>query len=628
MCGITGIWHLDGEKINSEKLERFTDAIRERGPDGFGYAYFNNNTLGLGHRRLSILDLSEAGKQPMHFGEGRYTITYNGEVYNFRELKAELEKLNYQFKTETDTEVILASYHKWGKECLHKFNGMWAFAIWDAERHELFLARDRFGVKPLYYVFIPDKIFAFASETRAFKCLDGFSRQIDEINFQKNSEDPQLLEGLGETIFQQIYQLLPGHYAIKKPDNLVHQKRWWDIREKKIHVSNNFNEQTEQFYTLFHNACKQRLISDVPIATALSGGLDSTSVFCTVNDILRLEKNTRVHPDSQRAFIASFPGLISDELEYALKAVNYVKGNCIVLKQTGENLANQIERDTRMLDSIHYTPITAVSQIYKGMKENGISVSLDGHGVDEMMYGYLEMIFCLYQNKLFNEGVKSATEYRSIIELMNHPDYLAKAKLNLDQKENEYTLAQKGVKGRIKQSVKKIINKRFKEGYFQEFKNNLSNKPYNFNSLSTENRMVYYEFFMHTLPALLKNFDRAGMMNSVEIRMPFMDWELVQFVFSLPVESKVGGGFTKRILREAMKDKIPDEIRTRTYKVGVGDPLFQWIDLYLGDWFKDSLASIQTVTAKNIAQKFGNNSKINVSDVQIGWLQINRKLIE
>ena len=180
MCGIAGIYKFNNEPIVKKTLIRFTDSMHHRGPDGSGYELFESETVGLGQRRLAILDLSEAGKQPMSYADQRYWITYNGEVFNFSDVKKELVKLNYSFKSNSDTEVILAAYIQWGKDCLNKFNGMWAFAIWDNQKKELFLSRDRFGIKPLYYIFIPGKLFAFASETRAFKFLDGFNRCFDE----------------------------------------------------------------------------------------------------------------------------------------------------------------------------------------------------------------------------------------------------------------------------------------------------------------------------------------------------------------------------------------------------------------------------------------------------------------
>ena len=227
MCGISGIYNLNNNPVYLETLKRFTDSMVHRGPDGAGYELFDNNTLGLGQRRLSILDLSEAGKQPMSYADGRYWMTYNGEIFNFIEVREELQQLGHAFKSDTDTEVILAAYAQWGKACLDKFNGMWAFVIWDSQEKTLFLARDRFGIKPLYYVHQPSKFFAFASETRAFKFLEGFKREVDEELLKINLQDSYALEGLGYTPFKNIVQLLPGHCMVIRKGNEPKQKRWW-----------------------------------------------------------------------------------------------------------------------------------------------------------------------------------------------------------------------------------------------------------------------------------------------------------------------------------------------------------------------------------------------------------------
>jgi asparagine synthase (glutamine-hydrolysing) len=232
MCGISGIYYKNNGFLTQESLRHFTDSMTHRGPDGAGYEILDEGHLGLGQRRLSILDLSDSGKQPMSYAEGRYWITYNGEVFNFLEIRSELQSLGHSFKSETDTEVILASYAQWGRACLDKFNGMWAFAIWDEVEKTLFLARDRFGIKPLYYVHRPNRFFAFSSETRAFKFLEGFKREIDNELMRLNLQDSYALEGLGYTPFKDILQLLPGHcMTITRDNELIQQRRWWHIED-------------------------------------------------------------------------------------------------------------------------------------------------------------------------------------------------------------------------------------------------------------------------------------------------------------------------------------------------------------------------------------------------------------
>ena len=586
MCGIAGIYHINGESLDLVTLQKFTDSMQHRGPDGAGYELLNDYTLGLGQRRLSILDLSELGKQPMSYANGRYWITYNGEVFNFEEIRKELIQKGFSFISNTDTEVILAAYIFWGKDCLNKFNGMWAFAIWDSIDKELFLARDRFGIKPLYYFNEPGKRFVFASETRAFKFLNGFNRTINEERLEINKTDPYALEGLGYTIFDGIFQILPGHFLSVKVGQDLQQKRWWNIADHIKIIPQKFEAQVEEYYSLFRDACKIRLISDVPIGTALSGGLDSTAVYSTVFNILKNEKLGRVNADAQRAFTAIFPGLPNDEQEYAQKAAHYTGGPITFLESNAINLAKQIEEETEIADFINVSPVSSLSDVYKGMRQNGIVVSMDGHGVDEMLYGYRDMVYSLYNDALWNKGKAETRAYQEVLENLYHPNQLKAQQLKFQSNLSDKINRESSFFYQIKQSLK--TKKKSLEFIPLELPT-LSDKPYNFTPKSLDQRMVYNESFQHTLPALLRNFDRAGMMNSVEIRMPFMDWRLVSYIFSLPTESKIGNGYTKRILREAMKGKMDESLRTRTFKVGIGSPIEYWINGRLKEWAFDHL---------------------------------------
>ena len=582
MCGIAGIWHFNSESLSLEKLVRFTDSIQERGPDGSGYELFENGTLGLGHRRLSILDLSEAGKQPMSYLDGRYHITYNGEVFNFPDLKKELEQKGYAFRSDTDTEIILAAYDAWGVDCLNRFNGMWAFAIWDSREKQLFMARDRFGIKPFYYTLQPDKMLAFASETRAFKKLTGYTRNLDE-KMVKLQADGGRIHGSGYTIFKDIYSILPGHYAIVKKDGLLAQKRWWNIENHLWNsVPKTLEEQAEQYYELFEDACKIRLVSDVKVATALSGGLDSSSVYSVVNGLLKKGNLNRVPADSQKAVVVTFPGLENDERAFAEKAIEYTGGDALFLPQVYPNLAEQITKDTIMFDGLNPSPITAISGIYRGMRENGITVSLDGHGVDEMLYGYRDMLYNLFQHYYKIRDLQNADMVRNVI-IPTYPDQDQQrvlANLNMLMKQARSPLS--GVKA----IAKKLLGR---QGFDRTEYSNSSflkplGEPYDFSHFSYPDRIVFNETFVETLPDIFRNFDLAGMMNSVEIRMPFMDWRLVTYQFSLPIQSKIGSGYNKLVLREAMKGKMAEAIRNRRIKIGINSPIRFWLQNSLKEW--------------------------------------------
>jgi asparagine synthase (glutamine-hydrolysing) len=624
MCGISGIFKFNNDTLSLRELKYFTDNMVHRGPDGEGYEILDDGYLGLGQRRLSILDLSDIGKQPMSYEEGRFWITYNGEVFNFFEIRQELKSLGYGFKSNTDTEVILASYVQWGKACLNKFNGMWAFAIWDSQKKTLFLARDRFGIKPLYYVHRPNQFFVFASETRAFKFLEGFKREIDEELLQINLHDSYALEGLGYTPFKEIVQLLPGHcMTITRDKSTVQQKRWWHI-EDHLHeeVPNTMEAQAEKFYEIFRDACRIRLVSDVPVATALSGGLDSSSVYSVVYDILQKETLGRVNKDSQRAFSAIFPGLPQNEKEYADLAANFVGAKLNYIETDFNNLENQIQYDTELCDFISPSPITSISAVYKGMKENGITVSMDGHGVDEMLYGYRDMAYSLYNHSLWQGTIEQSRDYAEVLANMYHPQDQANQILKFNK-----AIAEKEQREKSKlNKIKRFVKPRSKNmDFFPVNLLSLSDRPYDFSKHTLPQRMVYFEFFQHTLPALLRNFDRASMMNSIEIRMPFMDWRLVTYVFSLPVSSKIGQGFTKLLLREAMKGKMDETVRTRTYKVGIGSPIDYWFSSVLKDWILDTVKDVKLREKLLYEYKSG---KVSASIVRETWLGINLELIK
>ncbi|MCK9481423.1 MAG: asparagine synthase (glutamine-hydrolyzing) [Bacteroidia bacterium] len=622
MCGISGIYHFNSEPVSENKLKAFTDSMLHRGPDGAGYEWFDDNTLGLGQRRLAILDLSESGKQPMSYADDRYWITYNGEIFNFPEIRRELEQKGHKFRSETDTEVILAAYAEWGKSCLHKFNGMWAFAIWDTQERELFLARDRFGIKPLYYLHQPDKQFAFASETRAFKFLEDFKREFDESLLQLNLQDAYALEGLGYTPFKNILQLLPAHYLVVKKGQPLQQKRWWHIDEHlQEEIPKTLEKQAAKFYELLRDACRIRLVSDVPVATALSGGLDSSSVYSLVSDILQKESLGRVNKDSQRAFTAIFPGLPQNEHEYALKAASFCGGKIETIETDIDSLPSKIQQETELADFISTSPITSISAVYAGMKRSGITVSMDGHGVDEMLYGYRDMVYAIYNHALWQGSVQQTQDYSQVLQNMYHPEMQFAQQQKFAQALTDKKARESTLKFRLKNT---LGIKPKDEGFFPADLPSLSDKPYDFSGKSLPERMLYYEFFQHTLPALLRNFDRAGMMNSVEIRMPFMDWRLVSYVFSLPVGSKIGQGFTKLIVREAMKNRMDETVRTRTFKVGIGSPVEHWFNGSLKEWVLDSVKEKQQREELFKAYKSGG---LNTAQVRDAWLGINMEMI-
>ena len=602
MCGIAGILRFDGTSIRDGVLEKFTNAMEHRGPDASGFEFFENRQLGFGHRRLSILDLSEAGKQPMSYADGRYWICYNGEIFNFIDLRKELESKGFTFRTETDTEVVLAAYIAWGKDFLHKLNGMWAMAIWDREEKELFLSRDRFGIKPFYFHFSPDKYLAFASETYAFKHLSEFNRRINVSHAKAQQTDIYALEGRGLSLYEGLYSIMPGHSAVLRMDgSKLNQKRWYDITKVKSNArGKSLEENAKEFYNLFYDACKRRLISDVPVASALSGGLDSSSVYSTVNTIIRDGGTQRVNENSQQAFVATFAGLEVDETKYAKSVVSFVDGKGNYIPHENVNI-DLLEKETALYDTLTNRPLYSISSVYRGMKQAGITVSLDGHGVDEMLYGYKDMVYNLYNDALRTRKADTAKSISNVLKLLYHTNSHTELNNRFESELAVMNSTKSRFKGMLKKALLPILKPDvvLRESYAWPNFKEVVGEPYDFSGMEIPDRMVHNEFFQRTLPSLLRNFDFAGMANNIEIRMPFMDYHLVEFVYGLPLEHKIGGGFTKYIVREALKGHLPENVRARTFKVGIGSPWEYWCKNELKEWRGDMLGSQAVKEAKN-----------------------------
>lgn len=579
MCGIAGIFSLGRQNVALNELKQFTDGISHRGPDGEGFWISDNGKLGFGHRRLSILDLSENGKQPMHYAEGRYTITYNGEVYNFLEIRSELKSKGYYFKSDSDTEVILAAFDAWGRDCLLRFNGMWAMAIWDAKKNELLLARDRYGIKPLYYSYDASKMFAFGSETRQFKFLQNFERRLSKDNLGMLIKDCMSLEGFGYTLFENIEQVLPGHCMTISIEKGLTQTRWWNTASNIPSIPETYEAQVDMYRELFSDACTLRMRSDVSIASALSGGLDSSSVYCMLYHNMQNSPNAyRIPPDWQKAYVASFPGTQLDETIYAKQVIDHIKGQGIFIQPDYTNLCTDLVKGVEQYDSIYSTPLFILNGIYGSMSKDRIKVSMDGHGVDEMMYGYNFSLQHPYEQAIVDGDNEYAHDIRNTYERMFGnsmlPDSWAKS-TDVDSKKNSY----------ISEITTRVKNRLLRSHYASRSWFPESNKikvPSRIlesreeKKISLYDNQLYDQFHYTILPTILRNFDRASMLNGIEIRMPFMDYRLVSFVFGLPPKSKLGHGYSKRIIRDAMKGLLPEPIRTRTFKIGLNAPMIEW----------------------------------------------------
>ena len=607
MCGITGIWRFDGLNVATEIIDRFTDSLEHRGPDGRGVWIDNSTNIALGHRRLSILDLSEQGKQPMHYLE-RYVITYNGEIYNFLEIREELKAKGYVFHSDSDTEVILASYAEWGAKMQLKFNGMWAFAIFDKVNKEFFISRDRFGIKPFHYI-LNEKYFAFASELKSFKKLEYYKPELDKESAFVYMQNGFGLEGTQRTLLKNVKRLQGGHCALLKQGKME-ITRYWNTLEHLETPPENEEKQAERFYELFRDAVKIRMRSDVSIGSCLSGGFDSTSVVCTLSEIGKEHNDLRQSENWQKTFVATFPGAYNDEEKEARLAVDYAKVEGNFFSIDDSFAVKDIEKILQDFDDAYIGLPTPVWYVYKELRKNNVVVSLDGHGADELMGAYkpLEYLFFQEAPSFFRypfQNLKIIFEYWKTVPPLLKPKGLLKKVGKTAGIYLKFHPFFKSDSGKVKRILKRLFQfvssfeTKFKEpeaGFLRqgmEFDRNefiqLGSNDKLPEAWKDINRDLYGMFHSHILPSILRNYDRMSMAHGIEVRMPFMDYRLVQYVFSLPDESKIANGYTKLVARNAMKGKIPEYIRTNKLKIGFNSPMPEWFNGPLIPWIKDIL---------------------------------------
>jgi asparagine synthase (glutamine-hydrolysing) len=595
VCGICGLWQLDGRPVEPGEIQCMTDALAHRGPDGDGL--YLDGSLGLGHRRLAILDLSPAGRQPMTCADGRHWITYNGEVYNFLELRAELEGRGYTFRSDSDTEVILAAYDAWGPDCLLRLNGMWAMAIWDNRERRLFLARDRFGIKPLFYVQQPHR-FAFASEMKAFLRLAWFRPQVNWPVFKAELLDQHSQEGGDQCLLEGIRRLPPGHLAVVTEDGL-HVTRWWQTRDHLVSVPRRLEDQVTHFRELFEDACRLRLRSDVPIGTSLSGGLDSSSVVCTVAHVAG-QGGPRLANDWQRAFVACFPGTAVDERPYAEAVMAQVGAKPFYLEIQPEEALAAVESTIYYLEQLAIGPLVMLWLIYRHQRRNGVVVTLDGHGGDELLAGYPHYtLSALYDAGSWRSSPRRYLELLDIYRgLLRSPDDSGPQQ-GLDSVlwdtsswlRNLRRLAARAGASLGPQPATNDGAGTWLSGDLAEVLPAAAVPASSTVGASLLSRTLYRDFHETVFPLILRNYDRMSMAHGVEVRMPFVDWRLVTYVFSLPPDSLLGQGYTKLILRQALRDLLPDVVRTRRDKIGFAAPMSQWIQSGWRAWLDDLLSS-------------------------------------
>lgn len=575
MCGICGIVEKGDSGFSLKKLQSMNDIVTHRGPDDKGFAVFAENgeynvasdtsvlrsndkyIVGVGHRRLSIIDLSEKAHQPMFDQTQRYCIVYNGELYNYKEISDELKTLNVKFISTSDTEVILAAYIKWGIDCLKKFNGMWAFAIFDRKNKTFFCSRDHFGIKPFYYIY-GDNHFVFSSEIK----------QISKYCDSKTGINDNVLSDFmfwgyethtNDTFFQDVYSLPPSHYLMVDTSDIRSNSftpiKYW---RSKPHGSFSDESAINKFKELFFNSVEIRLRSDVPVGATLSGGLDSSSVACVMDEIMQ-------HQDFN-----SLPKMFTSI--YSDKGFSEKKYADAVVEKTGFQQiyvhpeSNDLKEFWRDIIWHMEEPFGALSyfsnwKVYKKCREEGVPVIMNGQGGDELLLGYEKYRIAYYKNLLRERSFKKLIF--EIIQVKKNANMSFLNQMNLLM---YFTFP---IIKKIRNSA--MVKPYLKKDFYYAYRNNIS---------SLKDELDYKdlvglqtkEFFKYQLQHLLRHEDRISMAFSIEARLPFLDYRLFNFVLSLDDHLKLNSGWSKYILRQALDGCIPDSVKNRTDKMGFDTP--------------------------------------------------------
>jgi len=541
MCGISGQYCLKDSKPDLDLLNKMSDKLHHRGPDTSGI--YTDNKVGLSHKRLGIIDLSENARQPMTNENNTIQLVYNGEIYNTPTLRDELIKLGHKFKSRSDTEVIVHSYEEWGMECVHKFNGMWAFALWDIKKQLLFCSRDRFGIKPFYYTFTKDA-FLFASEIKALLVHPDVGKipndEAVSIFLAYGIQDHDYI-----TMFDNIYQLQPSHNMIVNENDEIcfQQVKYWDLditSDIKIkYFDNNEDEVCRIFGNLIDQSIKLHLQSDVPIGTCLSGGMDSS----TIVKFIEAQKCV----GKQKTFSAVFPNNKEfDEGKYIRDIISDSQIDYYITVPTVEDLLKNIENIIYIQDE-PFGSLSIYAQYCVMRSASGkVKVLLDGQGADELMAGYI------------------GYQYTYILTLLSDYHYFTALKeffYSFKYHYKYYMYSRDQIKTRRERlKVLKIIP----VNPINRYKGKL-------------NKILHDELFYNNLPALLHYEDRNAMAFSIESRVPYLDIGIVKFLSVMPYNQKIKNGMTKIILRNTIKGIVPESIRNRIDKMGFVTPEEEWM---------------------------------------------------
>jgi asparagine synthase (glutamine-hydrolysing) len=567
MCGIVGKLSLDGKQsVDPGLIKRMTDVIAHRGPDGEGH--YVRGPIGLGHRRLSIIDLN-TGSQPMCNEDGSVWVVFNGEIYNYLALKAELKAQGHTFKSATDTEVIVHLYEQWGKECVSRLQGMFAFAIWDERKQQLLLARDRVGIKPLYYT-NTGKDLLFASEIKSLFVDSSVTRRINAQGIDRFLTY-YYMPG-NDTLFESVYKLDPGHYLVVSKGQ-IKKSQYWDLHFDVSPAWSRFDDAVDALQELLRRSVKDHMISDVPVGVLLSGGVDSTGVLRYAAE----QSDSPLH-----TFTVGFEGeAFADERPYARLAAQHYGTIHQEITISAADFCDLLPKYIwHMEEPICEPPAFALYLVARQARESSVKVLLSGEGGDEAFGGYNK-----YRNLLALESFKSALgSGRSFLSLamgmLEHlgwkriKKYSPLVDLSLSQYYYSCTATPNTPFNRQKSS---LYNRDFADLLASSTSDAPTQRLFNHaGNLSLLHQMLYVDTKSWLPDDLLVKADKMTMATSVELRVPLLDAQILEFAASLPSCFKVKGMSTKRILKDALKDSVPPAILRRK-KSGFPVPYDRWL---------------------------------------------------
>lgn len=580
MCGITGIYNFKTlTQIDRAIIQNMNDVIKYRGPDDDGI--YIDNEIGLGHRRLSIIDLSSAGHQPLSNEDDTIWLVFNGEIYNYIELIPELQAKGHVFKSQTDSEVIIHAYEEYGIDCVSKFNGMFAFAIWDQNKKRLLLARDRLGVKPLYYALNSEGI-VFASEIKSILQHPWHKHpEADNAAIYDYINDGYLTGN--RTLFREVNKINPGCLMVIENSELK-EHVYWKLQFAPISSEISEKDYIEKLRELIIDSIKIRLRSDVPVGFHLSGGLDSSAIVSITNKIFNVKPRTFSLRFNESMFDENkFISIVKDDIDTEHKEIMPD-----IEKHFPEKLREIVYLSDEPIDG---PSVLAKYEINKFIKENGITVALTGQGADEILGGYKRFLYQyikqLQNPKMFKYFLKNINSGSLMTNLIDHGSLFTHDLKNIITKLFKYN-SQEFKTSLFNHDILNLVNQNNTNlNYYQNLYPEAELDKY-----SNLSKCMHYETTNY-LQSLLHSEDRTGMGISLETRTPFVDYRLVELTATIPDYFKLKNLSTKHLLREAMKGILPEPIRLRKDKKGFPTPASRWFRTSQKKFLEDIIFSTE-----------------------------------